>query len=32
MLQEIMRYLNTIKGYSGRIFMKFETVEGNFKI
>ena len=32
MLQKIMEYLNTIKRYSGRIFMKFERDEGSFEI
>ena len=34
MLQEIMGYLNTIKRYPARIFMKFETDEfkGSFEI
>ena len=34
MLQEIMGYLNTIKRYPARIFMKFETYEfkGSFEI
>ena len=32
MFQEIMGYLNRIKRYLGRIFMKFERDEGSFKI
>ena len=32
MLQKIMEYLNTIKRYPGRIFVKFEKDEGSFEI
>ena len=30
-LQKIKGILNTIKRYSGRVFMKFERVEGSFE-
>ena len=30
--QEIMGYLNTIKRYTGRVFMKLERDKGSFKI
>ena len=32
MLHKIIEYLNTIKRYSGRIFIKFERDEGGFEI
>ena len=32
MLQIIIEWLNTIKRYSGRIFVKFERDEGSFEI
>ena len=32
MLQIIIEYLNTIKRYSGRIFVKFERDDGSFEI
>ena len=31
MLQKIIEYLNIIKRYSGRIFIKFERDEGSFE-
>ena len=32
MLQKIKEYLNTIKRYSGRVFIKFERDKGSFEI
>ena len=32
MLQKIIEYLNTIKSYSGKIFIKFERDKGSFEI
>ena len=31
MLKKIREYLNTIKRYFGRVFIKFERVEGSFE-
>ena len=32
MFQDTMAYLHTIKGHSGRIFIKFERNEDGFKV
>ena len=32
MLQKVIEYLNTIKRYSGRIFIKFDRDEGSFEV